>query len=163
MSSDEEDSPPGKRGVSPGALSKDDDMDGMDFDDGDDDLMKPPDNLLARVRFRPARPTDIPECYELEIASYPEDEAATKSKLQYRQHHAAKYFRCAVLWSEEHYGTTSRTTNVSSLNTAQEEPHPSSVAPMVGFVCATRCRQFRAESMSTHVPDGELLAIHSVP
>ncbi|EJK53344.1 hypothetical protein THAOC_27241, partial [Thalassiosira oceanica] len=31
------------------------------------------------------------------MSSYPDDEAASKSSLQYRQHHAAQYFRCAFL------------------------------------------------------------------
>ena len=94
--------------------------------------------------FRTVRPTDIPACYALEKASYPPDEAASKSKLQYRQHHAARYFRCAV---------------ISGGGPDEPEPNPT---PIVGFVCATRCRAFRAESMSMHVPDGDLLAIHSV-
>ena len=49
------------------------------------------------VRFRTVRPTDIPTCFALEKASYPADEAASLTSLHYRQHHAAKYFRCAVL------------------------------------------------------------------
>src|SRR3569832_28593 len=93
--------------------------------------------LLQSLCFRMVRPTDIPACYEMEKASYPDDEAASKSKLLYRQHHAARYFRCAVIGEEDN-------------------------EQLVGFVCATRCRVFRAESMSTHIPDGELLAIHSV-
>lgn len=56
-------------------------------------------SILDRIRFRRVAPTDIPRCLELEQASYPADEAASKSALQYRQHHAAPYFRCAVLVS----------------------------------------------------------------
>jgi predicted PhzF superfamily epimerase YddE/YHI9/ribosomal protein S18 acetylase RimI-like enzyme len=133
------------------------------------------------VRFRQVRPTDIPACYELESSSYPEDEAASKSKLQYRQHHAARYFRCAVLTKNSASGkvrsrdegevpgdgdggcgSPSAGTTIDSANGGDDDDDDRGERELVGFVCATRCRQFRAESMSTHVPDGELLAIHSV-
>lgn len=140
------------------------------------------------VRFRQVRPTDIPVCYELEATSYPEDEAASKAKLQYRQHHAARYFRCAVLGRRRTSSSSSTTgdkrreqrqqpcednepgdnNNICSRRSGgvvvgdDDEDDTDSERELVGFICATRCRQFRAESMSTHVPDGELLAIHSV-
>jgi predicted PhzF superfamily epimerase YddE/YHI9/GNAT superfamily N-acetyltransferase len=80
----------------------------------------------------------------LEKASYPDDEAASTRQLQYRQHHAAKYFRCAVL---------------PHTVDAPDPDHD----PIIGFVCSTRCRTFTsADAMSTHVPHGLLLAIHSV-
>jgi uncharacterized protein YciI/GNAT superfamily N-acetyltransferase len=69
----------------------------------------------------------------IEVASYPSDEAATLDRLTYRQAEASKYFQCAFL----------------------DDSH------MVGFVCATRCTDFEEQSMSTHVPLGPLLAIHS--
>lgn len=94
--------------------------------------------LIERVQFRIVRPTDIPECAKLEKASYPDDEAASKSTLQYRQHHAARFFRCAVLGEEDDHDL------------------------VIGYICSTRCRQFEHESMATHIPDGPILAIHSV-
>jgi predicted PhzF superfamily epimerase YddE/YHI9/ribosomal protein S18 acetylase RimI-like enzyme len=103
----------------------------------------PPDSILSRIAFRTVRPTDIPACAALEKASYPPDEAATKSQLQYRQHQAAKYFRCAVLLEPDS-------------RTLVED------APIVGFVCSTRCQQLTHQAMSTHLPGGSLLAIHSV-
>ena len=33
---------------------------------------------------------------------------------------------------------------------------------VIGFVCATRCHEFKHESMTTHHSEGPLLAIHSV-
>jgi len=71
--------------------------------------------------------------FEIESASYPEDEAATLESLNYRQSKARNYFQCAILDGE-----------------------------IVGFVCGTRCSFFEEESMATNVPTGKLLAIHSV-
>lgn len=86
------------------------------------------------LSFRPVVPTDIPKVADLETSSYPEDEAASKSTLQYRQHYAAKYFRCCVVEDKV----------------------------LIGFICATRCWNFDEESLKVHVSDGPLLAIHSV-
>eukprot|EP00522_Entomoneis_paludosa_P006284 CAMPEP_0172446742 /NCGR_PEP_ID=MMETSP1065-20121228/6273_1 /TAXON_ID=265537 /ORGANISM="Amphiprora paludosa, Strain CCMP125" /LENGTH=532 /DNA_ID=CAMNT_0013197931 /DNA_START=293 /DNA_END=1891 /DNA_ORIENTATION=+ len=95
----------------------------------------------AALSFREVGPTDLPACVALEKASYPEDEAASKSTLQYRQHQAATFFRCAILTGED--GDEDEDT-------------------VVGFICATRCISFKHESMTTHVAGGPLLAIHSV-
>ena len=94
---------------------------------------------LSNVHFRTCRPTDIPTCYEIESASYPASEAASKSALQYRQHHCSRYFRCAVL-------------------DGADDDHD----VVIGFVCSTKCHSFRHESMSVHEASGRLLAIHSV-
>ena len=96
------------------------------------------DPILSRIHFRTVSPTDVPTCYEIEKSSYPADEAASKSALQYRQHHAAPYFRCAVLGDEDEETT------------------------IVGYICSTRCRDFVHESMSIHDPSGPVLAVHSV-
>lgn len=95
-------------------------------------------SIIDQIRFRTVRPTDIPVCFSIERSSYPANEAASKSNLQYRQHHAARYFRCAVIGEEED----------------DEE--------IIGFICSTRCHEFNAESMSTHHTNGQFLAIHSV-
>jgi PhzF family phenazine biosynthesis protein len=97
-------------------------------------------SVLEIVRFREGRPTDIPAVADIEKDSYPEDEAASKSTLQYRQHHAAPYFRCAVV----------------------EDEDDDDNSKLVGYICSTRCREFEHESMSTHVFNAPLLAIHSV-
>lgn len=96
------------------------------------------DDFLSKMHFRMVRPVDIPRVVEIEKASYPPTEAASKSDLQYRQHHAAPYFRCAVIGTEEE---------------SQE---------VIGYICSTRCHEFEHESMSTHHSEGPLLAIHSV-
>ena len=96
------------------------------------------DALLESIQFRICRPTDIPICLEIETASYPPDEAATLSSLQYRQHHVAPYFLCAVIPGNDETDT------------------------VIGFICSTKCISFQHESMTTHVPNGTLLAIHSV-
>jgi predicted PhzF superfamily epimerase YddE/YHI9/ribosomal protein S18 acetylase RimI-like enzyme len=94
-------------------------------------------SILSQTHFRNVYPTDIPACAEIEQDSYPQEEAASKSSLQYRQHQAAPYFRCAVLERE-----------------AEEE--------IVGYICSTRCREFNHESIVSHDTSGPLLAIHSV-
>ena len=94
---------------------------------------------LSNVHFRTCRPTDIPTCYEIESASYPAAEAASKSALQYRQHHCSRYFRCAVL-------------------DGADDDHD----VVIGFVCSTKCHIFQHESMSVHEGSGRVLAIHSV-
>jgi GNAT superfamily N-acetyltransferase len=101
-------------------------------------------SVLEKVRFREGRPTDLPTVEVIEEASYPEDEAASKSDLQYRQHHAAPYFRCAVVEEDD------------------DDDNSKSKSKLVGYICSTRCREFEHESMATHVSDGRLLAIHSV-
>jgi ribosomal protein S18 acetylase RimI-like enzyme len=90
--------------------------------------------LFPRISYRTPKPEDIEECYAIEIASYPSDEAATRDRLRYRQSQASEYFQCAFLDDKE----------------------------IIGFVCATRCIEFEETSMSTHAPTGRLLAIHSV-
>eukprot|EP00587_Corethron_hystrix_P008345 CAMPEP_0113298222 /NCGR_PEP_ID=MMETSP0010_2-20120614/759_1 /TAXON_ID=216773 ORGANISM="Corethron hystrix, Strain 308" /NCGR_SAMPLE_ID=MMETSP0010_2 /ASSEMBLY_ACC=CAM_ASM_000155 /LENGTH=322 /DNA_ID=CAMNT_0000151245 /DNA_START=52 /DNA_END=1020 /DNA_ORIENTATION=- /assembly_acc=CAM_ASM_000155 len=91
------------------------------------------DDVISRLVYRPAKPQDISACIDIETASYPEDEAASLASLEYRQHNASPYFRCALL------------DNV-----------------VIGFVCATRCDRFEEESMTKNLPDGCLLAVHSV-
>jgi predicted PhzF superfamily epimerase YddE/YHI9/ribosomal protein S18 acetylase RimI-like enzyme len=108
----------------------------------------PNNSILDRVCFRDARPTDIPSCYEIEKASYPPDEAASLSTLQYRQHHVAPYFRCAIL--------------VPDRTTADGSCDDSSSSTVVGYICSTRCRAISAASLTTHIPSGPLLAIHSI-
>jgi predicted PhzF superfamily epimerase YddE/YHI9/GNAT superfamily N-acetyltransferase len=88
--------------------------------------------------FCVVRPADMMRVVAIEKASYPPSEAASKSSLQYRQHHAAPYFRCAYL----------------GIDDDDKE--------VIGFICATRCHEFEHEAMSTHHPEGPLLAIHSV-
>mmetsp|Transcript_12264 Transcript_12264/g.34009 ORF Transcript_12264/g.34009 Transcript_12264/m.34009 type:complete len:522 (+) Transcript_12264:266-1831(+) len=97
--------------------------------------------MASALIFREVGPTDLSSCVVLEQASYPEDEAASKSTLQYRQHQAAPFFRCAVLSGED------------------DEDEGDTV---VGFICATRCTSFTHESMTTHLAGGPLLAVHSV-
>lgn len=136
---------------------EEDDKDNNDDDnDNDDDegvvtppplppQPQPPVTVQSQLTFRQVIPTDINACFDMERASYPRDEAATKSALQYRQHFAEKYFRCCVL----SFGT-------------DEDDDDDHANEIVGFVCATRCRLFTEEAMATHDATGPLLAIHSV-
>lgn len=94
------------------------------------------------LRFREVGPTDLATCVALEQASYPLNESASKSTLQYRQHQAATFFRCAVVSAPDE----------------QEDDNDK----VVGFVCSTRCEKLTKESLTTHLVGGPLLAIHSV-
>ena len=121
------------------------------------------DSKVVEIHFRTVSPTDIPACYEIEQASYPHDEAASKSALQYRQHHAAPYFWCAVISSrvvvvsseEEDHHHHHDTNNHHDKDDVEEEI-------LVGYICSTRCWEFTHESLCTHDTSGPLLAIHSI-
>ena len=138
--------------------------------------------------FRQVVPTDIGACFDIEKASYPREEAASKSALQYRQHFAEKYFRCCCVlvqqaWSVDDHDDvhTIDNTNVNSSDnnsnaisdhngngiehdTGSNHHHHEYEEhyEIVGFICATRCRVFTDEAMATHDATGPLLAIHSV-
>ena len=125
-------------------------------------------HLVNRIIFRAVQPTDIPRCHQIEAAGYPEDEAAFKSTLQYRQHHAANFFRCAFLIGDSGNpgtgspGGTTGTNSSISYQGRSMNPAATLKGTIIGFVCATRCKAFTAESMKTHDAAGKLLAVHSV-
>lgn len=125
-------------------------------------------DLISRIIFRSVQPTDIPRCHQIEAASYPDDEAASKSTLQYRQHHAAKFFRCAFLVGDSGNpgsgspgGTTSASSSISYQGRSMN-PAATLRGTIIGFICSTRCKSFTAEAMKTHDSAGKTLAIHSV-
>ncbi|KAL9183847.1 hypothetical protein ACHAXT_004703 [Thalassiosira profunda] len=128
------------------------------------------DDLLSRIIFRAVQPTDIPRCHQIEAASYPEDEAASKATLQYRQHHAAVFFRCAFLVgggpnpATGSPGGATLTGTSSSISYQGQSVNPAATlrGTIIGFVCATRCKALTAEAMKVHDPSGKILAIHSV-
>mmetsp|Transcript_32990 Transcript_32990/g.54474 ORF Transcript_32990/g.54474 Transcript_32990/m.54474 type:complete len:614 (+) Transcript_32990:264-2105(+) len=110
------------------------------------------DSLMDRITFRQVTPADIPACYAIETASYDKDTAASKSSLQYRQHHAEQYFRCAVL-------------------EAADDDEDDEDEVVVGFICATRRRTSTSSTTDNNNPTtttekhettGSLLVIHSV-
>uniref|UniRef100_A0A7S3QJF7 N-acetyltransferase domain-containing protein n=1 Tax=Chaetoceros debilis TaxID=122233 RepID=A0A7S3QJF7_9STRA len=118
------------------------------------------------IIFRNVCPTDLAYIYALEKASYPADEAASRSQLQYRQHHAAAFFRCAVvLDSKNTEGIENRITashDADLINVEANRTSLNGMGEIIGFITASRCRSFDEESMKTHDPTGKLLAIHSV-
>mmetsp|Transcript_16022 Transcript_16022/g.33874 ORF Transcript_16022/g.33874 Transcript_16022/m.33874 type:complete len:659 (+) Transcript_16022:148-2124(+) len=141
-----------------------------------------------RLIFRAVQPTDIPRCHEIEKASYPPDEAASKSQLQYRQHHAAPFFRCAFLIDDNGFGNTGGGRNSGTDHTPLTQTHNDPFSPMsststqasvsyrgraasvqstvrgtiIGYICSTRAASFTEEAMKSHDPRGKLLAVHSV-
>lgn len=139
---------------------------------------QPQPSLLENILFRNVCPTDLPAIYNLERSSYPKNEAASKSQIQYRQHHAAPFFRCAVYIPPEELGSRSiggencsgpGVTN-KSISAITNQNHSTKscrslkeIGTIIGFVTATRCSYpFTEKSMSTHEPNGNILAIHSV-
>ena len=137
------------------------------------------------ILFRSVCPTDLAHIYKLERESYPVDEAASRAQIQYRQHHAANFFRCAVLIdevpvanggsavSESIKGSQSITGTTNNMNVKEETKQITTnaednryslngIGKIIGFITGTRCHNFDEESMKTHDPSGKLLAIHSV-
>jgi GNAT superfamily N-acetyltransferase len=102
------------------------------------------------IQFRLCRSEDVAICSELEAASYPTDEAASLSTLEYRCRQASTYFMCAMVAISS--GDKAKTV-VDALTEKDT---------IVGFVCGTKCHAFTHESMRQHEPHGKLLAIHSV-
>lgn len=100
-------------------------------------------DFLQYVTYRTATPTDIFQCFEMEKASYPREEAASKNDLRYQQHHAAAFFRCAVL--------------------PHEDIH-SDEDVVIGYICGTRCEPNPIDDSYSMTNDPEItsLMIHSV-
>jgi len=151
-----------------------------------------PSDTEPLLLFRNVCPTDLARIYALEKASYPPDENATRSQIQYRQHHAASFFRCAVLLDPQSSlheniqdstndivsgssfdnstnlntntitSTSSNDTNTISTIVEDNRNSLNGIGQIIGFITATRCHTFDEESMKTHDPSGKVLAIHSV-
>jgi len=145
-------------------------------DDGDGDG---DDDLVSRMEYRPARPTDIARC----VCMAKKDPSfrglwwtSERSSLEYRQHYAPAYFRVAVLpagvdWrrkgeSEKKKKKMPQTASSSAACEVGEDR-------LVGFVTALRIpsndRDDGKESLSRslaskrkHDSKGEILAIRSV-
>lgn len=131
---------------------------------------------IENLYYRNVTPTDLPKIYSMEQSSYPRDESASRSKLQYRQHHAAPYFRAAIFLPDQEVNGDCVDSNVVSDPTAtipadnddmnrrrlRNSNSLNGIGDLIGFITATRCHKFTEESMSVHDPNGSLLAIHSV-
>jgi PhzF family phenazine biosynthesis protein len=116
--------------------------------------------LKLNLLFRNVCPTDLQVVNNLERSSYPKDEAASRSQLQYRQHQAASFFRCVVLMDETEASVAQVDRHGEALDHSRNSLN--SIGKIVGYVTATRCHQFTEKSMKTHDPTGPLLAIHSL-
>lgn len=109
------------------------------------------DDFLSHLEYRKASPTDILKCVEIVRSSTviftpPIAGTSSKNALQYRQHHAAPYFRCAVYGYE-----------------GQEEHDEDFI---IGYVTGLRLPRIRDDndlvSTRPHDPTGPILAIRSV-
>lgn len=99
-------------------------------------------DLLARVTYRTATPTDIFQCFDMETEAFSREEAASKNDLRYRQHHAAPFFRCAVL---EH----------------DDEDCDEDI--VIGYISSTRCEPDQFDGYeTTHYPEVNSLMVHSI-
>ncbi|CAK9004529.1 unnamed protein product, partial [Durusdinium trenchii] len=90
-----------------------------------------------QLELRRVEVTQLPECAELEAASYPEDEAASPESMAQRQRVAGDFFWALM---------------------------DSKSSSLLGFVNGTCINgtTLTEEAMETHQPGGRLLCIHSV-
>ncbi|GIL89074.1 hypothetical protein Vretimale_16198 [Volvox reticuliferus] len=93
------------------------------------------------IFFAPVQPEHLNRIHDLESSSYPDDEAATREKLDFRIQHASNVFMVAM-----------QCRDVGS------DP------VVVGYVCGTctNAGHLSHASMATHDHEGGLLCIHSV-
>jgi uncharacterized protein len=91
--------------------------------------------LDALITFKNLPEEDIESAINIELASYPSDEAASLNSLTFRQKNALECFRGAYINNK-----------------------------LIGFICGTRTNDVRLThiSMDEHVRDGKSLCIHSV-
>lgn len=158
MATTSEDIPSVAEGADDGNVKEEAEEEGEEEEEEDEE-----ENIVEQIRYAKVRPVDIPRCCEIEKASYPASEAASRSSLQYRQHHAASYFRCAVVPSNDSgYNREESGSGGGNKNQAAHLVNDDEDREVIGFICATRCHEFDLESMSTHHSEGPLLAIHSV-
>jgi guanine nucleotide exchange factor len=90
------------------------------------------------IEIRPATSSDIDNrLYDLEIASFPSDEAASLEGMHMRQREASDFFYVGLQAGE---------------------------GQIVGFINGTKtsATEIHHDSMSSHVPEGRTLVIHSV-
>lgn len=108
------------------------------------------DSFLSRIQYRKASPTDIFKCVEM-INSGPGPAVtfSSKNELQYRQHYAAPYFRCAVYENDEHQNGEDN---------------------IIGFITGVRCEipedydNKLGQILTNHVPHdpkGKVLAVRA--
>jgi PhzF family phenazine biosynthesis protein len=130
---------------------------------GDESTLEGNEELQEQIEplilFRNVCPTDLTQIYSLEKASYPPDEAASRKQIQYRQHHAATFFRCAVLIKQERSEQELEQDIIPS-NTREEsldEPRARSLSNFGGESSSTLVsKDFNAISsntLSTHAED----------
>ena len=110
---------------------------------------------------RPSKSSDLDTVYQLEVANYPPDEAATREKLEYRLHTAAHLF-----YVLEKYTHSISSLSVTTLSTSTSSSSLTSTSEIIGFICGTQGKgndlQEHFMSVGGHDPDGESICIHSV-
>lgn len=119
------------------------------------------DDILTRLKFRVVQPVDIPRCHQLGTQSFTVDQVSSTSELQLRQHHAAPFFRCALL-KRPKGGMKKEKHALSLLNdidgrgdvdmpngsneACHHSVHGTSENELIGYICGTRCHNFAPDS-----------------
>lgn len=131
------------------------------------------DDILSRLKFRVVQPVDIPRCHQLETLSFTADQVSSISELQLRQHHAAPFFRCALLKKptggvrkERHAlslvddvndGSDSAMPNGSD-EACHHSVHGTSENELIGYICGTRCHDFAPDMQKIISADSSTLS-----
>ncbi|KZT25593.1 Mss4-like protein [Neolentinus lepideus HHB14362 ss-1] len=94
----------------------------------------------SNVLFDLVKPEEIEDAYKIEVAGYPEDEAASLEAFRYRQINASDLFYGAFV------------------------PKDAGGRELIGYVCSTLSPSpsLTQESMSTHIPSSSSVCVHSV-
>ena len=145
-------------------------------------------DILSRLKFRVVQPVDLPRCHQLGAESFTADQVSSTSELQLRQHHAAPFFRCALLRKpkegankEKHAlsllddGNGGAKMANGSDEACHHSVHGTSENELIGYISGTRCHdlapnvqapQITGDSLcpfsKKHEPHGPYLAIHTI-
>ena len=106
--------------------------------------------FLSKIQYRKASPTDIYRCADMiNRGPGPDVRFSSKNELQYRQHYAAPYFRCAVY---------------------QDEKHQNGEDNIIGFITGIRFEMTENDhktlgkvltNLHPHDPNGKILAVRA--
>lgn len=107
--------------------------------------------LLSGIEYRKASPTDIARCVEM-VKQEPSPNGlmfVSKNELEYRQHQAAPYFRCAVCEDEEHENGEQIIGFVTGIRVGGIEKDDDALGHAMTNVCP-------------HDPEGKVLVVRSM-
>ncbi|KAG0364634.1 hypothetical protein BC939DRAFT_457682 [Gamsiella multidivaricata] len=120
-------------------------------------------DLVLEYRLLPA--SDVLKAYNIEIAEYPESEAASLENLVYRQTAAPQLFLgCYTPCSRTTKAEAARETEEQRQGQGQGQEHDYGSDVLVGYIVSTLSsdKALTHASMSSHDPKGSSVCIHSV-